>query len=203
MIQRLLPGLFLPLAAGFVLAGCSSTKLEDTWVDPSLQVMPEARKVFVAYLGDDESVQRVAEDALAAHIHATEVVRCYQLFPDARALDAERVKARLREEGFEVAVVMRLTRVEKEVSWTSGTYYGHHGSFGSSWAMEPGSMRTDDIVHVETKLFSLAEDKLLYAARSETFNPSSTKDLVDEIAEDVADSLEEKGLLRSGRAQAR
>ena len=184
------------LAAGLVLAGCSTTKIEDAWVDPDIAKAPRFQKVFLAYLGDDESVQRVAEDALAAHIHAKEVGRCYQVFPDAPKLDPAAVKAKLREQGYDLAVVMRLARVEKEVSWSSDAVYGPRSTFGGAWVLDTSTMRTDDIVHVETKLYSLAEDKLLYAARSETFNPSSTKDLVDEIAEDVAESLEEKGVVR-------
>jgi len=51
-------------------------------------------------------------------------------------------------------------------------------------------------VNVETNLYSLTEDKLLYAARSETFNPNSTAKMVDEIAAAIADDLESKGVLR-------
>jgi hypothetical protein len=196
MTTRLLQGFLL--AAGFALAGCASTALSESWIDPSVETLPGFRKVFVVYRGADASVQRVAEDALAAHIRAPEVVRCYSLFPDASALGPEEIKSRLRAQGFDAAVVMRVAGVEQEVSWTPSAYPSHSRSFGSYWGggYDPGTMRTDEIVHVETNLYALLEDKLLYAARSETFNPGSTAKLVDEIAAEVADDLEERGVLR-------
>ncbi len=203
------PHQVLLLFLSFALGACASTEIEESWVDPSLQALPPFRKVFVAYLGADASVQRVAEDALAAQLHAPEVACCYALFPDARGLDPAGVKARLREQGFDAAVVMRLAAVEKEVSWSSPssypTYSSSFSSFGSCWsyAHDPGTLRTDEIVHVETNLYSLIEDKLLYAARSETFNPGSTAELVEGIAASVADDLDEKGFPRSSRAQPR
>ena len=189
----------LPALALLALAGCSSTKLAEAWLDPDLKAMPQARKVFVAYLGQDPSVQRVAEDAMAAHVPSAEVGRCYQLVPDTREHDPARIKAKLRELGYEVAVVMRVARVEEEVSWSGSTYPVHYRTFGSYWAYDSGTMRTDEIVHVETNLYSLSEDKLLYAARSETYNPSSAAGLVDEVAKAVGDDLDSKGILRPAR----
>ncbi|HEX6885207.1 MAG TPA: hypothetical protein VF530_17670 [Planctomycetota bacterium] len=193
----------LPALALLALASCSSTQLAEAWLDPDLKEMPQAQKVFVAYLGEDPSVQRVAEDAMAAHVPAAEVGRCYQLFPDSREHDPQKIKGKLREMGYELAVVMRVARVEEEVSWTGSTYPVHYRTFGSYWAYDSGTMRTDEIVHVETNLYSLTEDKLLYAARSETYNPSSAAHLVDDIAEAVGDDLDSKGILRPARSARR
>lgn len=195
MTIRSLQGFFL--AAGLGLAGCASTELAETWIDPSVEVLPELKKVFVAYRGADESVQRVAEDALAAHIRAPEVVRCYTLFPDARTMAPDQIKARLREQGFDAAIVMREAGVEQQVSWSPADYPATHHTFGGYWgvAYDPGTVRTHEIVNIETNLYSLLEDKLLYAALSETFDPVSTASMVDEIAAEIADDLEERGVL--------
>ena len=199
MALRILPASLL--AAALALAGCASTELSESWLDPSVKTLPGFQKVFVAYLGADESVQRVAEDAMAEHVRAPEVGKCYALFPDARTFEADAIQARLKDEGFDAAIVMRVAGVQQEVSWTPSAYPAYYRSFGGYWAYDPGTMRTDEIVHVETNLYSLADDKLLYAARSETFNPSSTAKLVDEIAAKVADDLEEKGVLRPAAAR--
>lgn len=191
---RLCPPRRLLVAASLALAGCSSTGLSDSWIDPSVKSVSGFKKIFVAYRGTDASVRRVAEDAMAAHVRTAEVGRCYEVFPDAPGMDPLQVKSRLLELGFDAAIVMRVSGVEQEVSWTPSAYPTYR-SFGGYWG-EPYAVRTDEIVHVETNLYSLVEDKLLYAARSETFNPSSTAKLVDEIAVEIMDDLEEKGVLR-------
>jgi hypothetical protein len=196
----------LAVASLTALASCASTSLAESWVTPSLTTMPRFEKVFVAYLGGDASAQRSAEDALAERLERTEVVKCYALFPDAlqlapggAELDPAKVKSELRALGCDGAVVMRLSRVEQELSWSPSTYPAHYRSFGGYWgAAYPSAMdvRTDEIVHVETNVYSLADDKLLYAARSETFNPGSAAGMVGEIAAAIAEDLEEKGLSR-------
>jgi hypothetical protein len=175
--------------------------LAESWVEPSLQSLPRFQRVFVAYLGGEASSQRTAEDSLAAHLAGAEVVKCYERFPGTlgrtpEPLDFERVKSELRALGCDGAVVLRLARVEREVSWSPSTYPTHYRTFGGYWAHPVGDLRTDEIAHVETNVYSLTDDRLLYAARSETFNPASAARMVDEIAEAIAKDLEKKGLAR-------
>lgn len=188
----------LALLSALTLGACASTGIAESWVDPGTQQLPPFQKVFVAYLGTDAAAQRLAEDAIAKHLEAPEVLKSYELYPDARGLDPVRVKDELRAKGCDGAVMMRLARVEQEISATS-PHPGYYGSFGGYWGHgygAPMEVRTDEIVHMETNLYSLADDKLLYSARSETFNPSSTEELVDEIAEAIAKDLEKRGLKR-------
>lgn len=201
------PALLVLLA----LASCASTDVEESWVSPSLQSMPPFEKVFVAYLGSDAATERKAEDALAARLSRYEIVKCYELFPDATGamgavggvdnrherLDAQRVKEELRLRGCDGAVVLRLARVEQQISTTPGTYPASYHSFGGYWGdASTVDVRTDEIVHVETNVYSLKDDQLIYAARSETFEPSSASEMVEEIANAVAKDLEEKGIAR-------
>lgn len=188
----------LALVSALALGACASTGIAESWVDPGTQQLPRFQKVFVAYMGSDAAAQRLAEDSIAKHLEAPAVLKSYELYPDARGLDPVRVKDELRAQGCDGAVMMRLSRVEQEISATS-THPGYYGSFGGYWGRgygAPVEVRTDEIVHMETNLYSLADDKLLYSARSETFNPSSTEELVDEIAEAIAKDLEKRGLKR-------
>lgn len=188
------------LSVALLCAACSSTGIEESWVDPTLRTLPPGQKVFVAYLGAEAAVQRLAEDAMAERIRAPEVVRCYALFPDAKDLKPSEVTAKLRDQSFDTAIVMRLMGIEQEVSWSPSAYSaGPYRTFGGYWAspVDSGMLYTSEIVHVETNVYALAEDKLVYAARSESFEPGSTKALIDEIAGDIADDLRAKGIVRA------
>ncbi len=200
-VRRLALGLALALSPA--LASCASTGIADSWVDPALAEFPHFEKVFVAYLGSDATSQRVAEDALAKRLQASapskQYVKCYELFPNAQEVDPAAIRDQLRAAGCDGAAILHLTRVEQEVSYSPGAYPGYYGSFGHCWGWAystPVDVRTDEIVHVVTNVYSLADDKLVYSARSETFNPGSTAAMIVEIAEAIRDDLEEKGLLR-------
>ena len=203
MLRLRLPAVLAPLLLLFPAlcgAGCASTGLAESWIDPSLRELPRFQKVFVAYLGADAPAQRHAEDALAAHLNGVEAVKAYELVPDASARDVQQVKQAVRAAGCDGAIVLRLARVEQELSVTPRPYASpYYSSFGGYWGYaQPyaADVHTDEIVHVETTFYSLADDKLLYTARSETFNPGSTARLVDEILEAIAKDLEAKGLHR-------
>lgn len=64
-----------------------------------------------------------------------------------------------------------------------------------SHGLHPGHVRTDTIVRVETLIYTVAGDKLIYAAHSRTFNPTDTAEAMKEIAESVAKDLKKRGLL--------
>jgi hypothetical protein len=189
-------------AAGLLtLTACTGTALRDSWLDPSVKPDQRFKKIAVAVLSQDPSVRRTAEDALAARITRSEAVTSYSLLSASDAKDIERVKARLREAGVDGVVVMRMMGVDKETTWVPGSfpnsYYGFGGYWGQSYSAVngPGSLQTDTIVQIETNVYSLADEKLVYAARSETFNPTGAEGLVREIAEAIAGDLKKRGLV--------
>src|SRR5688500_143448 len=123
---------------------------------------------------------------MAAEVRETEVVKAYELFPDAPPpATPSAIGEKLRAPGCDGAAVLRLARVEQQLSYTSGAYPTYYRSFGPYWGYAhtpPQDVRTDEIAHVEINVYSLADDRLLYAARSETFNPDTTAGMVAEIA---------------------
>jgi len=191
-------GLLALLGLVLVSPGCATTGLAESWIDPSLTELPHFRKLFVAYQGADATAQRHAEDELAKHLKEVEVVKCYELLPTAGTLDAQAVKDAVRSAGCDGALVLRLVRVEQELSVSPRAYPAPYHSFNGywGWGQPYADVYTDEIVHVETTLYSLADDRLLYTARSETFNPGSTASLIDEIYRAVAADLKAKGLRR-------
>ena len=56
-------------------------------------------------------------------------------------------------------------------------------------------MRTDTIVSVETLVYSLAQDKLVWAGRSTTTNPRQVGPFVQELTAKVASELKKVGLI--------
>jgi len=78
-----------------------------------------------------------------------------------------------------------------------GGYYGY--GWGSSWAGGPVSMgndiRVDTIVYVETLVYSLKQNKLIWSAQSKTTNPPNTDKFVLMLAQEVGDELKKDGVI--------
>jgi hypothetical protein len=192
---RPLRALMMLLALG--LTACASTNLTDSWVDPSLQTLPRFRKVLVLALTPDTSIRRNAEDALVANIKRAEAVPSYAYMPDWEGGNIDQIRDKLQRAGIDGIVILRLASVDKEQTWVPGSYSSFGGYWGHAYplAYDPGYVRTDTIVRVETKIYDVVTDKLIYSAQSRTFNPSDTAKVVKEIVASVAEDLKKRGLL--------
>lgn len=99
---------------------------------------------------------------------------------------------------------MRPVAREKEVSSTPSMYmgpmYGGYwgGYYGYGWGGAWGGgtqTRTDTIVTVETLVYSLKQNKLVWAGESKTTNPSKVETFIEELAAGAAKETKKLGLL--------
>lgn len=71
------------------------------------------------------------------------------------------------------------------------------GYWGYAWpaVYDPGYMSTTRYVTVEALIYRVADEKLLFAARSRTSDPSSTRALTGEVTKAVRDELMRQKLI--------
>ncbi len=189
--------------------GCgSSTYFVSTWTDPSLAgpINLTGKRVAAFLVSDEESTRRTVETILAGEIttRGAQGVPGFTLMSAKEALDREWVKEQLRAEDIQGAVVVRVIGQETETRYVPGTttyapdrYSSFYGYWEPSWTVvhEPGYLETDLIVSVETLVYSVTKDKLLWSGVSETINPSHAQSLIIELASVAADEMKRSGLL--------
>ena len=136
----------------------------------------------------DPQLRRVLERRMAADIPGS--VPAHAIFGDEEVRDMELVKSRVREQGFDSAVIMRVVSVDREVSYAPGRiyavpsiYHGFYGYWGYGWrtVYDPGYYRNDRIVTIATNVYSVPDDKLVWASQSETSNPGSLRQAIGEV----------------------
>ena len=77
-----------------------------------------------------------------------------------------------------------------------GPYWGGYYGYGWGGAWGTGTdIRTDTIVTVETLVYSLKQNKLLWAGQSKTTNPSNVDSFVKELAAGAVREMKKVGLL--------
>ena len=72
-----------------------------------------------------------------------------------------------------------------------GPYYG----YGWSAAYSPGYVVTDTIVRVETLVFDLKQNKLVWAGQSETTNPENLHQFMRDLVKAVGADMRRKGVI--------
>jgi hypothetical protein len=193
------------LVALLFLAACATTTFTSTWKAPGVQaVSPVGKTIAAVFITRDESQRRAGEDALAADLTArgARAITSYSLLPNAHPEDSETARTRFKEAGATAAVMMRVVGHDKEVTYTPGyvapVYYNGFGPYwGYGWGAvyDPGYLRTDTIVSVETLVYSLTQDKLIWASTSRTTNPANLNALVNEVADATTKEMVKQGFL--------
>ena len=195
----------IPLSLiGLMFSCSSSTKLEKSWADPSFNssMAPFTKVLVIAPLRDQNS-QRIAEDKIVKELkQGTVGVQSYGYLQPADTTIAS-VEGRLKKDGIDGVIVMRLTTIEKSVSYNQGTYYGGYygyrgygygGFYGGGYA--PGYYSEDKTFMVETNFYSVKDRKLLWSGTTSTLNPTSLDSSLDQIIYTIRYELQKKGIIK-------
>jgi hypothetical protein len=202
MSRRNLTKAALLAAVAAALAACASTSLQSTWKNPAAAPLNlKGKKVVALVVIDEEALRYAAEDEAAREItvHGGVGVPAYTLLPQAQIRDKERARAIFEKEGIEAVVVVRPVAKEKALS---GSFWGSPG-YSSFWGPGfwgggfggDGYLRTDTILIVETLVYSLQQNKLVWASQSQTMNPTQVGSFVRELGKTLGTEMEKQGLL--------
>jgi len=198
----------LPLA--FVLvSGCwRRTELAATWHEPSPTLLNFHRTVAV-FVTTDEAMRRAVEDQLSQVFPNT--IPSYRVMPNASSADKNTILQQLRQAGFDGAISMRVTNVSEQINYNAayngpywGGAYGFNGYWNNAWAYpyNPYYITTTQIVSVETNIYSLTQDKLVFAALSQTSDPANVGKLVRSVMRHVNEQLRKDGMIVSAPMKA-
>jgi len=188
------------------LAACASTSIRDSWVAPGLQGPLDFKKTLVVFIDPNSATRNSAEDALVARLGSDRAVASHTILTGDMVQNAQANEQAIRSQisgaGFDSAVVMRMVDQQQQLTYTPGMVYpsyygGFYGFYGWGWgaAYSPGYLSTNTVVSVETNLYTLDPDKLIWAGVTETFNPSQVTQMVNEIADAVARDLYNRRLI--------
>ena len=193
------------LALVLVLAsGCyHATHLSATWHDPNSRGI-HFNRVVTVFVTTDEGMRRSVEDELVTKF--PNATASYNLIPNAAGADKETILQQMRDAGFDGAVTMRVTDVKDKTTFYPGSYWGPSYGFGpywgASWAYPyspyaTGYVTTSQIVTIETQIYNLKADKLVFAARSETADKSKVSSLIRSVMRHINDELKDNGMIAS------
>ena len=175
------------------------TQITTDWRAPETTPTPFTKVVAIA-MSQDEILRRVAEDEFVRRLpDNTEGVAGYTLIPESERGDVEKVKARLRDAGVDGAAVFRLVGRDDQVVYSPGSVnYSFYGYYG--WAQpvvyQTGYLRTETTVRIESNVYSVADEKLVWSGYSETIDPDSARTVIGDVTRLVARRLQRVGWVR-------
>jgi hypothetical protein len=152
----------------FTLVSCSTT-LTSVWKDENFK--GPVNNVFVMGVFQREVNRRVYEDEFVKKLSAQGVnaIASYREFGSGKLPDKEEIVSKMEALNMEAVLITNIVDKERRRVYAETWYqnYGHHHGY---W--HGGAVRTtefiDDIYHVETKLYDVRSEGLIWSALSET-----------------------------------
>ncbi len=194
-----------------VLAGCSSSSsLENMWKAPSMSSTP-MRKMMVIGITKDQTSRRLWEDRFAYELsrHNVDATPSYKLFQD-RLPDSSQAAQAVRANSDDGVLVVRALPSQTSTRFVPGyisteptTAYDPWTQMIYSYDMEiehPGYQRTENVAREEVQVWSTnGKGQMVWSGVTNTIDPSSPKDIGNQIANVVVPELQKQGIIPQGK----
>jgi hypothetical protein len=205
-MNRLLPAT-LAATVVFVTLLSAAPTFTSAWRSPDAgSVSFAGKKVAALVIAQDDSLRMSGEEALARELTARSLqsVATYRIAPKEELQSGDRAKVWFEKAGVDGVVAMRPVSKDKRTTYNPGmwvnpyysTFWGYYG-YGWGNLYIPGSVDRDTIVVVETTIYSVSRNQLLWAAVSETKNPKTLQRFVEDLVKESVKELHKQGLARS------
>jgi hypothetical protein len=149
----------------FTLVSCSTT-LTSVWKDENFK--GPVNNVFVMGVFQREVNRRVYEDEFVKKLSAQGVnaIASYREFGSGKLPDKEEIVSKMEALNMEAVLITNIVDKERRRVYAETWYqnYGHHYGYWHGRTTE----FIDDIYHVETKLYDVRSEGLIWSALSET-----------------------------------
>src|SRR5262245_19768032 len=172
-------------AAALLLAALDScgpaTQLTSSWADPTA-ANHTYKKIAIVGVTPRTAARRMYEDDFSAELQARGItaVSSYTFAAGDGQLDQQAAAEKLKEIGADAVIVTRLVDKQTVETYYPPTYsavaapapyyggwYGYY-SMGYTYMSTPGYVEQNDIFRLETNLYDLANDKLVWSGLTET-----------------------------------
>lgn len=197
----------LIVALGLSSTAAAGPKFTSTWKAPEAAgVTFRGKKVAALIINPDQDLRVSGEEALVRELAAiglTQAVASYRMVPKEELRDPEKAKGWYERAGVDGVVAMRLVSTGTRQTWTpsvwtSPYYSSFWGYYGYGWGSvyDPGYTWTDTVVVIETLVFSVPQNKLLWAGVTESTNPKDAARLIKDVVTATVKEMTKQGLVR-------
>jgi hypothetical protein len=182
-------------------------KFLSTWKSPEAATTSlVGKKVATLVIAEEDGLRVAGEEALARELEARGIpaIATYRIVPKPELATADRAKPWFERAGIQGVVAVRPISKDKvreysPATWTSSYYSSFWNYYGYGWGAyySPGIDRTDTVVVVETLVFDMASNGLVWASVTETTNPKELQPFISDLARATIKEMQKQGLAKA------
>jgi len=188
-----------------IIISCSqSTRLTDVYTDETFSGK-EFKKVLVLGLTKDDWKQKVYENEFRALLvdYNVEVLTAWQELPKGEQLNKETFEKYFKDKNVDAVLVAIEGGESTDKTLYSGggsshVYVGFYGFYAStaSFYFNSEYLAEEKIVHMRTNLYETKDAKLIWSAKSQSYEPANTGDIIKAVSNNVVGELNRLGYIK-------
>lgn len=188
-----------------IMSSCNSTKITNSWRDPNQQLITgEWKKILVVALLNNETNRRKVEEELLHYLNGKGIVSYKYIKEDFNKINEDKLRDKIKADGFDGAITMRLIDIDKEKVYIPMQqnlyplyYRNFSGYYQQGWTSftSPGYYSSNKTFIVETVVYSIKEDKIIWSGITESFNPEGVVKMTSEISKLIYKKMVSEGFV--------
>jgi hypothetical protein len=188
----------------FMILSCAGTELTHTQVNETYSGKPVSDILVIAITGNEDS-RRSFERQFVAQLKSAgvEAISSEDAIPMPADLEMKKetiLNAVKQFENDAVIITHLIDKEEKEAftrgGQAHGSYYGfYHSRYTYSYARDPGYSSTSKSVRLETNLYDVKTEKLIWSGQSKTLSKDSKYHIMNDVIKVVINDLQKNKLI--------
>jgi len=189
-------------------SSCGPGKMASTWKDEAYEV-EYFDKILIVGNSPNPSVRYAFEKELKEKIEKKGVtaMSSLEVLPKEEKITKEAFYKYFGDENIDAIIVTRLVDEKETAEFVEGEsyvqpLYGYYGGFYTYYntvyrdVPDPDHFETGRVYKIETNLFKVDGEKLVWHALSEAYNPQDALEVIDDLAKNIAKKLSDEGYLK-------
>ena len=196
------------IVSGLLLISCANTKLSQSWVEPGNE--KSFNDILIIGIGESQQNRRAYESYFVEELNTQgiESVASYKIIRQNEDIDRNTVVKAIDGLNIDGVIVTHMVAVDEETVYRSSMNYmpmygaGYYGSMYSyyphvnSYVHQPGYYTTHETYTLETNLYDVETEEMVWSARSRTFSPESVDEVIVDLTRLLIADLKDKGLIK-------
>ena len=190
------------LSFAFLIISCAGTELTQKQVDDAYKGKPVSDILVIAITGNEHN-RRSFEKKFVAQLKSVGVdaISSEEAIPMPADLELKKetiLNAVNQYENDAVIITHLIGKEEKDVFTRGGSAHrGFYGFYHSrySYAHDPGYSSTSTTVRLETNLYDVKTEKLIWSGESKTWSKDSKDQIINDVIKAVINNLQKNKLI--------
>jgi len=188
----------------FLIISCAGTELTHRQVNETYKGKPVSNILVIAITGNEDSrrsfERKFVSQLKAAGVEAISSEEAIPMPPDLE-MKKEAIINAVNQFKNDAVIITHLTGKEEKETFTRGGeadrgYYGsYHSRYKGSYARDPGYSSTSKTIRLETNLYDVKTEKLIWSGQSKTISKDSKDQVINDVIKVVINDLENNKLI--------